>query len=263
MEEESKFLVDNATEFHKSLKELRELSSQLYHAADYWETAFMSSQDKRHIVETTKDYISGAVATLVDHVGSISAVLEYSISKTNSVPQAEHKIDTLKQRIGTCQQHSHRLALPRLHWTTHFSRFHSRYISLRLQDSAFMSAVCSVHRDAENHFDATGKEGNASEAKKPPFIDTDTWKPVLVECSNNIERKISGASATLDDAVRRYKHLLPSHDGALSISPKAEHSTFHFQVQEAQKVKRSMINWKVMKNKEIASLIRRGKQILA
>ncbi|KAL0339050.1 UNVERIFIED_CONTAM: hypothetical protein Sangu_1427100 [Sesamum angustifolium] len=45
--EEVKFLVDNATEFHKSLTELRDFSSQLYHAADYWETAFLSSQDKR------------------------------------------------------------------------------------------------------------------------------------------------------------------------------------------------------------------------
>ncbi|KAL0346602.1 UNVERIFIED_CONTAM: hypothetical protein Scaly_1676200 [Sesamum calycinum] len=270
--EEVKFLVDNATEFHKSLTELRDFSSQLYHAADYWETAFLSSQDKRLTLETTKDYISEAVATLVDHVGSVSAILDYSISKSNSVPQTEHKIGTLKQRIETCQQHSHKLALPRLQWTTHFSRFHSRYTSLRLQDSAFMTAVCRLYIrlitlirwkddlsllivDPE-HIDANGKEGNACETKKPSAIDTDHCKPAPVESSNSSMERKSGVSPTLE-AVRDYKHLLPAHDG-LPISPKPEHSAFQFQLQEAQKVKRSMINWKLIKNKEIASLIRRG-----
>ncbi|XP_011093598.1 protein ABIL4 [Sesamum indicum] len=257
MEEEAKLLVDSATEFHKSLKELRDFSSQLYHAADYWETAFFSSQHKRLIVENTKEYVSGAVATLVDHVGSISAILDYTVSKTTSVPQTEHKIGTLKQRIETCQQHSHKLGLPRLHWTARFSRFHSRYTSLRLQDSAFMTAVCSVHKDSERD-DAKGKEGNACETNKRL---TDHCKPALVESSNSNMQRKSGVSPALG-AVRDYKHLLPAHEG-LPVSPKAEHSAFQFQLQEAQKVKRSMINWKLIKNKEIAMLIRRGKQILA
>ncbi|KAL2251183.1 UNVERIFIED_CONTAM: hypothetical protein Sindi_2240600 [Sesamum indicum] len=288
MEEEGKLLVDSATEFHKSLKELRDFSSQLYHAADYWETAFFSSQHKRLIVENTKEYVSGAVATLVDHVGSISAILDYTVSKTTSVPQTEHKIGTLKQRIETCQQHSHKLGLPRLHWTAHFPRFHSRYTSLRLQDSAFMTTVCRLYIriitlmskddlsllavDSERD-DAKGKEGNACETNKRL---TDHCKPALVESSNSNMQRKSGVSPALE-AVRDYKHLLPAHEG-LPVSPKAEHSAFQFQVgrilvvdpdsvepepiiwqlQEAQKVKRSMINWKLIKNKEIAMLIRRA-----
>ncbi|KAL0410648.1 UNVERIFIED_CONTAM: hypothetical protein Slati_3654500 [Sesamum latifolium] len=118
--------------------------------------------------------------------------------------------------------------------------------------------IAAVQKDSER----IDKEGNACETKKPPVIDTDHCKPALVESSNsNMERK-SGVSPTLE-AVRDYKHLLPAHDG-LPISPKAEHATFQFQLQEAdQKVKRSMMSWKLIKNKEIASLIRRGKQILA
>ncbi|KAL0337403.1 UNVERIFIED_CONTAM: hypothetical protein Scaly_2015400, partial [Sesamum calycinum] len=77
---------------------------------------------------TTKDYISRAVAAVVDHLGGISANLEYSLRNTLSIPQTEHHIDMLRLRIATWQQHSHKLALERFYMTPDFSRHHCRYI---------------------------------------------------------------------------------------------------------------------------------------
>ncbi|KAI3443781.1 hypothetical protein Pfo_000446 [Paulownia fortunei] len=268
----------------ESLQELRDLSSELYHAADYCKTAFLSSQDKRLTVETTKEYISRAVVAVVDHLGSISANLEYCISKSNSVPETELRIDSLKQRIGTCQLYSHKLALARFHWNAEFTRYHCRYILLTLRDSAMMSAVS---RDSESCIDAKSEERNQIETKEPLFLDTYNCKLSLIESSTSDMEKNSGLSPPVN-TTRDYKNcmknqistnqtmfqhrkgvslivlsllfiVLPVHD-CLPILPKAEHSTLQFQ--EAQKLKRSTINWKLIQNKDIASLIRRGKRIL-
>ncbi|XP_042051164.1 probable protein ABIL4 isoform X2 [Salvia splendens] len=119
---------DSEAQFHESLKELRHFSSQLYHAADYCKTAFLNSQDKTQILETTKEYVERAVVVVVDHLGTISANLECCISKNNSVSETELKIERLKQRIGTCQIYSYRISMPRFQWGADFSRFHYHYV---------------------------------------------------------------------------------------------------------------------------------------
>ncbi|KAI3446988.1 hypothetical protein Pfo_003653 [Paulownia fortunei] len=246
MQDSNISLVDNATEFDKSLQELRDLSSQLYHAADYCETTFFKAEDKRIVVETTKEYISRAVVTVVDHLGSISTNLESCLSISNSIPETEHKIDILKLRIVTCQQHSHKLALARFYWSADFSRYHCRYILPPLSDSATTKVVS---RDTKGGIEAKSENEGQFETD-PLFLHTFYYKPSLVENSTRDMEKKNGFSPA----------VLPVRDG-LSILPKAEQSTFQFQ--EAQKLKRSMISWKLMHNNDITSLIRRGKRILA
>ncbi|KAL3839883.1 hypothetical protein ACJIZ3_024474 [Penstemon smallii] len=239
-------MQDNAIAFDKSLKELRNFSSQLYHAADYCETTFLNSEDKTLVVENTKEYISRAIVTVVDHLGSISANLELHILKSNSVPETEHKIDNLKHRLLTCQHNSHKLALPRFHWTADFSRFHCRYIMPPLTDSA-MIMNSTFPRISGN--DAKSEKDNQFETEEPLFLYTYNHKPNLYKNSTRDMDKKNGFSTT----------VVPVSD-RLSILPKTVHSSFRFQ--EAQKLKRSTINWKMMHNKDIASIIRRGKRIL-
>ncbi|XP_051131637.1 probable protein ABIL5 isoform X3 [Andrographis paniculata] len=135
------FVDDDAVKFRKSLKELRVLSSQLYHIADYCETAFGRSRNKRLIVEGAKKYASEAVVTVVDHLGSISASLELTISRSNPVPDAQRRIDSLNQRIWTCQDQFHKVALARFRWHAELSRFHHRYISLQIPAKMGMLSV--------------------------------------------------------------------------------------------------------------------------
>ncbi|XP_012842763.1 PREDICTED: probable protein ABIL1 isoform X1 [Erythranthe guttata] len=255
--------VDNETEFDKSmrgkidlgmwenLQELRKLSSQLYNAADYCERTFMNAEDKKSMVETTKAYISKAVVTVVDHLGSISSNLESCIADSNSVLQTEHKMYILKLRIGTCLHYSHKLALPRFYWNADPSRHHRRYILPPSTDSLMKIDVTMRDSTIGGIEAKIIEKEDEFETEEPLFLHTYNCKPSLVDnfSITNIEKR-NGSSP----------QVVPVRDG-LSILPKAEQSTFQFQ--EVRKLKRSMINWKVMQNKDIASLIRRGKRILA
>ncbi|KAL2500826.1 putative protein ABIL5 [Forsythia ovata] len=163
VEQQHEAQADNATQFNNSLQELKDLSSQLHNAADYCQSTFLNAKHKGIVVENTKEYVCKAVVIIVDHLGSISSNLEYTLSKTDTVPQTQLRIDALKQLQRIQQQ--------------------------------------------------------------------------------------------------RIKNLGLLVGDGLSILPKAEQTYFHFQ--KAPKVKRSMLNWKVLDNTTIKSrIMRRHEQLI-
>ncbi|THF94956.1 hypothetical protein TEA_010836 [Camellia sinensis var. sinensis] len=87
-------LDDDLTGFDKSLKELKDLCSQLHYAADYCEASFINAESvhKNMVMENTKEYLSKAVVTVVDHLGSVAANLDYQISQDNSVSETEKSV---------------------------------------------------------------------------------------------------------------------------------------------------------------------------
>ncbi|XVE54256.1 hypothetical protein DITRI_Ditri03aG0065700 [Diplodiscus trichospermus] len=115
--------------FDKSLQELRDLRSQLQYAADYCETTFLNSEEKKAVVENTKDYICKAVVIFADHLGNVSANLNHCICKTNAFSEAELRIDCLKQRLLACEQFADTLALTRVKWNPILPKHHRRYLS--------------------------------------------------------------------------------------------------------------------------------------
>ncbi|XAR67010.1 hypothetical protein NMG60_11013418, partial [Bertholletia excelsa] len=119
---------DDSTHFKRSLQELKDLCSQIRYAADYCETSFVNAEQQQKVVDNTKEYLCQAVVTVIDHLGSVSANLDYELSRSNTVSQTECRIDGLKQRLITCQQYSHKLALTKFFWNTDFRSYHSRYI---------------------------------------------------------------------------------------------------------------------------------------
>ncbi|KAG5009328.1 hypothetical protein JHK87_017843 [Glycine soja] len=121
--------VEENMHFHKSLQELRELQSQLHHAADYCETTFLKSEAKRDVLENTKEYICRVMVTVVDHLGNVSANLDGLISQTNAFSEAESKIQCLKQRLFSCEQYADKLALTKMRWREKVPRLHTRYLS--------------------------------------------------------------------------------------------------------------------------------------
>ncbi|KAK4343441.1 hypothetical protein RND71_036535 [Anisodus tanguticus] len=87
--------ADDSTKFNNSLQELKDLCSQLHHAADYCEKAFVKAEEARDVVENTKEYLCRAVVTVVDHLGSVSAKLECRISTIGTATETELRIDGL------------------------------------------------------------------------------------------------------------------------------------------------------------------------
>ncbi|KAL0333896.1 UNVERIFIED_CONTAM: hypothetical protein Sangu_1545800 [Sesamum angustifolium] len=211
-------LVDqNAQVLEKSVQELRKLRSQVYDAADYCETSFLNTPNKTIVVETTKDYISRAVAAVVDHLGGISANLEYSLRNTLSIPQTEHHIDMLRLRIGSWQQHSHKLALERFYMTADFSRHHCRYILPPSNDSEMKNVES---RCTNGEVEANDEKGNEFETEEPLFLHTYNCKPSL---------QVDNSKMDMVKTNQLLPPVLPVHD-RLAILPKAEQSTFQFQI---------------------------------
>ncbi|KAJ8484000.1 hypothetical protein OPV22_016485 [Ensete ventricosum] len=115
--------------FHNALLELKDLRSQLYHAADYCETAFSKAEQKKMILEGTKSYICEAIVAVVDHLGNVSSKLEQSLLANTAVGQTEQRIDCLKQRLLTCQQYAVSLELSSMQLSLKFPRHHEHYVS--------------------------------------------------------------------------------------------------------------------------------------
>ncbi|XP_061951102.1 probable protein ABIL5 isoform X1 [Populus nigra] len=85
--------------FDRSLQELRDLRSQLHNAASHCETTFLNTNQKRMVLESTKEYLCRAVVAVVDHLGCVSANLNNSISNNCAFSEAELRINCLKQPL--------------------------------------------------------------------------------------------------------------------------------------------------------------------
>ncbi|WOL14560.1 putative protein ABIL5 [Canna indica] len=115
--------------FHNALLELKDLRSQLHHAADYCETAFSKAEQKRMVLEGTKSYICEAIVAVVDHLGNVSSKIENSFLANTVVVQTEQRIDCLKQRLLACQQYAISLELSSMQLYIKFPRHHQHYVS--------------------------------------------------------------------------------------------------------------------------------------
>ncbi|XP_050218232.1 probable protein ABIL5 [Mercurialis annua] len=219
---------ENTSRFDKSLQELRDLRSQLHYAADYCESTFLNSKKKKMDVDSTKEYICRAVVAVVDHLGCVSANLNHAISEADEISDAEFRIDTLKQRLQSCEQFSHKIALTRVRWHPNLPKFHRRYLS---------TPILNFEKSNEK---VTEKHG--FEAEDLPLL--------LYTCSETIE-KDKPTSAI----------VLPVHDGVSTLMSKTPIPTFHFQ-QISEKHVRYKLFKKSVHNSDILSLIRRIKRTI-
>ncbi|PRQ46531.1 putative ABI family protein [Rosa chinensis] len=204
-EGESKDVVN----FDKSLQELRDLSSQLHYAADYCESTFLAAQEKRAVVENTKEYICRAVITVVDHLGCVSANLNGLISETNEFSDPELRINCLEQRILLCEQFTHKLALTRTRWRETLPRHSARFLCAPIsrEDEKSNEDIRDCGKPAFRK--TTDRHEFDREEAMPLFLYTYSHKPSLSKDNAN-------------------SALVPVRDG-LSILSKSPNPAFHFQ----------------------------------
>ncbi|XP_072994775.1 probable protein ABIL5 isoform X2 [Typha latifolia] len=119
----------DAEGFIIALRELKDLRSQLYKAADCSKDAFLKAEKKKMILQSTKSYISDAIVTVIDHLGNVSSKLEHQLNDDSELMQTEQKIDCLKQRLLTCQQFAVLLELSTVRWKAKLPRHHLHYLS--------------------------------------------------------------------------------------------------------------------------------------
>ncbi|KAE9588185.1 hypothetical protein Lal_00003227 [Lupinus albus] len=229
---------EQSMSFLNSLQELRELQSQLHHAADYCETTFLKSQEKKEVMENTKEYVCRALVTVVDHLGNVSANLEGLISQTNAFSEAESRIQCLKQRVLSCEQYADKLALTKMRWSEKLPRFHSRYLS---------APPILERLSSEKLRDSKGEVPSKIEDKQedlPLFMYTLKPHPA---------KNLKPATATINQYNNLAK-VIPVRDG-LSVLTKVSNPIFHFQgTQKDARHRRSL------HGSDILWLIRRTKR---
>ncbi|MQL94555.1 hypothetical protein Taro_027214 [Colocasia esculenta] len=91
--------------FSDSLKDLRNLRSQLYSAAEYFELSYINDVQKQISVDSLKDYTVKALVNTVDHLGSVSCKVNgFLDEKVDEVSGTEFRVSSIEQRVRTCQE---------------------------------------------------------------------------------------------------------------------------------------------------------------
>ncbi|XP_022751706.1 probable protein ABIL5 [Durio zibethinus] len=239
---------DDGFRFDKSLQELRDLRSQLHYAADYCETTFLNSEEKKAVVENTKEYICKAVVTFVDHLGNVSANLNHCISKTNAFSEAELRINCLKQRLLSCEQFAHKLALARVQWNPNLPRHHRRYLS-----ASTIATVEKSNEDSRSRVSIAPSPARLVHKHEP---DIEGVPLFFFTCTGNPALSKSPLLRSNFDEYDSDSALVPVRDG-LSILSKDSNLTFHFQ-QGNKKLGRKSFYRKTFQSAE--SFIRRARK---
>ncbi|THU65049.1 hypothetical protein C4D60_Mb01t33040 [Musa balbisiana] len=121
--------MDQSLLFSDSLKELKNLRSQLYSAAEYFELSYATDDHKQFVVNTLREYAIKAVVNTVDHLGSVSfKVTGLLEAKLDEVSGAESRVSCIEQRIRACQELVDREGLSQQSLVIKAPRYHKRYI---------------------------------------------------------------------------------------------------------------------------------------
>lgn len=123
------FSMKQSLLFTDSLKDLKNLRSQLYSAAEYFESLYSNDEQKQMVMSTLKDYAVKALVNTVDHLGSVSYKVNGLIDeKVDEVSGAELRVSCLEQRIRTCQEFMDHEGRAQQSLLLAAPRFHKRYI---------------------------------------------------------------------------------------------------------------------------------------
>lgn len=115
--------------FDDSLKDLKNLRTQLYSAAEYFELSYTNDDQKQIVVETLKDYAIKALVNTVDHLGSVTfKVNDLLDEKVVEVSGAELRVSCIEQRMRTYQGYMGHGGLTQQSSVISTPKYHKRYI---------------------------------------------------------------------------------------------------------------------------------------
>ncbi|XP_057527890.1 protein ABIL2 isoform X1 [Amaranthus tricolor] len=115
--------------FADSLKDLKNLRTQLYSAAEYFELSFTNDDQKQLVIDTLKDYAIKALVNTVDHLGSVTYKVNNILDrKIEEVAETEFHVSCIEQRLRTCQEYIGREGIAEQSSIIDTPKFHKRYV---------------------------------------------------------------------------------------------------------------------------------------
>ncbi|KAK7285835.1 hypothetical protein RJT34_20617 [Clitoria ternatea] len=124
-----KVSMECSNTFVFALQELKNLTPQLYSAAEYCEKSYLHSDKKQMVLENLKDYAVRALVNAVDHLGTVAFKLSDILEQqTLDVATMDLKISTLNQKLLTCQMYTDEEGLRQQQLLAFIPRHHKHYI---------------------------------------------------------------------------------------------------------------------------------------
>ncbi|XP_041009809.1 protein ABIL2-like isoform X1 [Juglans microcarpa x Juglans regia] len=115
--------------FSDSLMDLKNLSTQLYSAAEYFELSYTIDDHKQIVIETLKDYATKAIVNTVDHLGSVTYKVDDLLDeKVDEVSGTELRVSCIEQRLRTCQEYIDHGGLSQQSLAINTPKYHKQYI---------------------------------------------------------------------------------------------------------------------------------------
>ncbi|XP_041014047.1 protein ABIL2-like isoform X1 [Juglans microcarpa x Juglans regia] len=115
--------------FSDSLKDLKNLRTQLYSAAEYFELSYTNDDQKQLVIETLKEYAIKAIVNTVDHLGSVTyKVNDLLDEKVDEVSGTELRVSCIEQRLRTCKEYIDHEGLSQQSLVINTPKYHKRYI---------------------------------------------------------------------------------------------------------------------------------------
>ncbi|KAJ4953395.1 hypothetical protein NE237_030227 [Protea cynaroides] len=115
--------------FSDSLKDLKNLRTQLYSAAEYFELSYTNDDQKQMVMDMLKDYAVKALVNTVDHLGSVTfKVNGFLDEKVDEVLGTELRVSCIEQRLRTCQTYIDLEGLSQQSLVIPTPNYHKRYI---------------------------------------------------------------------------------------------------------------------------------------
>ncbi|KAL4570636.1 hypothetical protein LXL04_026295 [Taraxacum kok-saghyz] len=125
--------------FADSLKDLRNIRKQLYSAAEFFEDSYHKSDHDQLLVESLKEYVSKAIVSTIDHLGSVGSKVNMFLDENlNEVSEANLRLLCIQQRLQTCQTYSDHDGHLQQSLMIQIPKYHKQY---RLPDGSFSEAV--------------------------------------------------------------------------------------------------------------------------
>ncbi|XP_065018498.1 probable protein ABIL3 isoform X2 [Musa acuminata AAA Group] len=128
------FPIQQSLLLSESLKGLRNMRSQLYSAAAYFELSYINDDQKEILVTSLKDYAVKAILNAVDHLGSVSCKVPFGRlpftyhARSVGAPRLTIVLPFLLQRLRTWQASIDHEGLSQQSLSLRPPKYHERYI---------------------------------------------------------------------------------------------------------------------------------------
>ncbi|CAO2821327.1 unnamed protein product [Amaranthus hypochondriacus] len=181
--------------FADNLKDLKNLRTQLYSAAEYFELSYTNDDQKQFVIETLRDYAIKALVNTVDHLGSVTYKVNDMLDENvEEVTETEFHVSCIEQRLRTCQEYMEREGITQQSSIIDTPKFHKRYVlpAGQTMNSSNLANLkyknCSVDEDdwLRSAARATFRDTRSSFRKTPPSI---SEKPSTIRETSSFVRR--------------------------------------------------------------------------